>query len=91
MIIFGFAGGYALGKYESEWPDDSSIKVIEFESETQIFHSLTKKEVPVFLYFFSPGYKHSMDLHEGAEKAAAQHGDKLDFIRVNCKTNIDYC
>ena len=94
IILSSIAGGiifYHIGKSESEELDLTKPQIIEFESETQIFHSLTVKKKPVFLYFFSPGYKTPMELHEGAERAALEHGDDVDFIRVNCKNNIDYC
>lgn len=49
------------------------------------------KQKPVFIYFYIPNDRYSIELNVGVEEASKKFHDKVTFIKVNCKINKAFC
>ena len=49
------------------------------------------KKKPVFMYFYIPNHRFSIELQNGVEDASKLYSDKVSFIKVNCKINQAFC
>jgi hypothetical protein len=87
--------GYELGNYESEVTNKvvKASKVVEFESEEQVFDFLFNKKVDaVFMHLHTPGNHTARKFYHTMEEASSdpRHKD-IVFMNVPCRKHISFC
>ena len=68
-------------------------KVVEFETEEQIFDLLYNKEKDaVFLFFYTPGHRlYSKFLRNFEIESSNPRYEKITFMNVHCRKNLVFC
>lgn len=87
--------GYRLGTYESDLENKiiKESKVVQFESEEQIFDLLFNQEKDaVFLHFYNPGHTIDQNFNRTVEQASSNPRYKdIVFMTVHCRKNLSFC
>lgn len=87
--------GYNLGIREANEANQSlaKSKVVEFESEEQIFNELYNKQKDgVLLHFYSPGHSTHQNFMRAFEEASSDEQYKdIVFMNVHCRKHLNFC
>lgn len=87
--------GYRVGTWESEIGNevDKNSKMVEFESEDQIFDYLHNKgKDAVFLHFYVPGSVQNFKFYRTMEEESARPAyQDIVFMNVHCRKHINFC
>lgn len=87
--------GYRLGTHEAEIGNEigKNSKVVEFESEDQIFDYLHNKgKDAVFLHMYVPGQQRNFNFYRVMEEESVDPDYKdIVFMNVHCRKHVNFC
>jgi hypothetical protein len=87
--------GYELAVWETKEESEKLLnhKVVEFETEEQIFDLLyNKQKDAVFLYFFTPGHRRmNMFMRDFELESSNPRYKDITFMNVHCRKNLTFC
>ena len=87
--------GYRLGMYQANEENElyAKSKLVQFESEDQIFDMLFNKgKEAVFLHFYTPGHQEDRKMYNLMEKESSrpEYADFV-FMSVHCRKHLNFC